>query len=161
MRNLPRIVADTPVGRRRAGGGLARREGEQTLQVTVGELPAEAQQAAATPPPANRPTELAGLGLRVGPISPETRDRFSLRPEQKGVVIMEVAPDSPAAERELAPGDVIVEVQQERVNTPQEVQARLEALRKQNRPTALLLIETAQGQRFVPLRLRGEKGSPG
>ena len=56
---------------------------------------------------------------------------------------------------------MIVEVQQERVSTPQEVQARLERLRKQNRPTALLLIETAQGQRFVPLRLRGERGSPG
>ena len=160
MRNLPRIVADTPVGR--AVPVVVWRDGkEATLQVTVGELPAEAQQAAATPPPANRPTELAGLGLRVGPISPETRDRFSLRAEQKGVVIVEVAPDSPAAERELRPGDVIVEVQQERVNTPQEVQARLEALRKQNRPTALLLIETAQGQRFVPLRLRGERGSPG
>jgi serine protease Do len=78
------------------------------------------------------------------------------------VVIMEVTPDSPAAERELRPGDVIVEVQQERVASPQEVQTRLETLRRQNRPSALLLIETAQGQRFVPLRLRAaQRGSPG
>ncbi|TCZ64411.1 DegQ family serine endoprotease [Roseicella aquatilis] len=160
MRNLPRIVADTPVGRQVPV--VVWRDGkEQTLQVSVGELPAEPQLAAATPGPQNRPTELSGLGLRVAPISPEARDRFSLRPEQRGVVIMEVAPDSPASERELRPGDVIVEVQQERVSTPQEVQQRLEQLRKQNRPTALLLIETQQGQRFVPLRLRGEKGSPG
>ncbi|MDO9711227.1 DegQ family serine endoprotease [Paracraurococcus lichenis] len=161
MRNLPRIVADTPVGR--GVPVVVWRDGkEQTLEVTVGELPPETQQAAATPgPQAARPTELSGLGLRVGPISPEVRERFSLKPEQKGVVVMEVAPNSPAAERELRPGDVIVEVQQERVNTPQEVQQRLEALRKQNRPTALLLIETPQGQRFVPLRLRGERGSPG
>ncbi|MBK1658711.1 DegQ family serine endoprotease [Paracraurococcus ruber] len=161
MRNLPRIVADTPVGR--AVPVIVWRDGkEQTLQVTVGELPADTQQAAATPgPQPARPTELSGLGLRVSPISPETRERFSLKPDQRGVVITEVAPNSPAAERELRPGDVIVEVQQERVNTPQEVQQRLEALRRQNRPTALLLIETAQGQRFVPLRLRGERGSPG
>src|SRR6185436_3797782 len=111
--------------------------------------------------PATRPTELTGLGLKVAPISPETRERFSLKPEQRGVVIVEVAPNSPAAERELRPGDVIAEVQQERVGTPQEIQARLEQLRKQNRPSALLLIETAQGQRFVPLRLRPERGSPG
>ena len=58
-------------------------------------------------------------------------------------------------------GGVIVEVQQERVTTPQEVKAKLEELRRQNRPSALLLIATAQGQRFVPLRLRGERGSPG
>jgi len=161
MRTLPRIVAETPVGRQVPV--VVWRDGrEQTVQVTVGELPAEPQQAAATPAPQTvRPTELTGLGLRVGPISAETRERFSLRPEQRGVVILEVSPGSPAAERELRPGDVIVEVQQERVNTPQEVQARLEALRRQNRPTALLLIETAQGQRFVPLRLRAERGSPG
>ena len=163
MRTLPRIVAETPVGR--PVPVVVWRDGrEQTVDVTVGELPAEPQQAAASPSPspqANRPTELSGLGLRVAPISPETRERFSLKSDQRGVVIMEVAPDSPAAERELRPGDVIVEVQQERVATPQEVQAKLEQLRRQNRPSALLLIETAQGQRFVPLRLRGERGSPG
>ncbi|MEN0072981.1 MAG: DegQ family serine endoprotease [Paracraurococcus sp.] len=160
MRNLPRIVADTPVGK--VVPVVVWRDGkEQTLQVTLGELPADTQQAAATPPKADKPTELSGLGLQVAPISPETRDRFSLRPEQKGVVITDVGANSPAAERELRPGDVIVEVQQERVNTPQEVQQQLEKLRRQNRPTALLLIETAQGQRFVPLRLRGERGSPG
>ncbi|WP_043359382.1 DegQ family serine endoprotease [Belnapia sp. F-4-1] len=161
MRTLPRIVAETPVGR--PVPVVVWRDGrEQTVNVTVGELPGEPQQAAATPAPqANRPTELSGLGLRVAPISPETRERFSLKPDQRGVVVMEVAPDSPAAERELRPGDVIVEVQQERVTTPQEVQAKLEQLRRQNRPSALLLIETAQGQRFVPLRLRGERGSPG
>jgi serine protease Do len=77
-------------------------------------------------------------------------------------VITEVAPGGPAAERELRPGDVIVEVQQERVNTPQEVQERLERLRRQNRATALLLIEGPQGQRWVPLRLNApQRGQPG
>jgi serine protease Do len=137
---------------------------EQTVQVTVAELPAEQQQAAATPGPAPRPqqTELSGLGLRVAPISPETRERFSLRAESRGVVITEVSPGSPAAERELRPGDVIVEVQQERVSSPAEVQERLERLRRQGRATALLLIESAQGQRWVPLRLNApQRGAPG
>ena len=52
-------------------------------------------------------------------------------------------------------GDRVVEVQQERVNTPQELKAKLDDLRKQNRPSALMLVEGAQGQRFVPLGLRG------
>jgi serine protease Do len=163
MRNLPRIVADTPVGREVPV--VVWRDGrEQTIGVTVGELPSEGQQqAAATPGPQQRPAEVAGLGLRVSGITPELRERFGLRPEQRGVVVTEVSPGSPAAERELRPGDVIVEVQQERVATPQELQARIEQLRRQNRPTALLLIEGQQGQRFVPLRLRGggERGSPG
>ena len=164
MRSLPRIVADTPVGL--PAPVLVWRDGKEvTVNVTVGELPGEQQVAAAesrTGPQAPRPIELSGLGLHVAPLNNELRDRFSLKPEQKGVVIMEVAPGSAAAERELRPGDVIAEVQQERVNTPSEVQARLEALRKQNRPTALFLIETPQGQRFVPLRLKSrESGKPG
>jgi S1-C subfamily serine protease len=95
-------------------------------------------------------------------VTPELRERFGLRPEQRGVVVTEVLPNTAAAEREIRPGDVIVEVQQERVNTPQELQQRVEQLRRQNRATALFLIEGQQGQRFVPLRLRGgERGSPG
>ncbi|HYI82510.1 MAG TPA: DegQ family serine endoprotease [Acetobacteraceae bacterium] len=165
MRNLPRIVAETPVGREVPV--VVWREGrEQTVNVTVGELPGEPQQAAATTGPSGqRPTELTGLGLRVAPLSSETRERFGLKPDQRGVVIVEVAPNSPAAERELRPGDVVVEVQQERVNSPEELQRRLAQLRQQNRATVLLLVESQQGQRFVPLRLRGggggERGSPG
>ncbi len=166
MRNLPRIVADTAVGRQVPV--VVWRDGrEETVQVTVAELPAEAQQAAATPGqprPQNQALELSGLGLTVSPITNETRERFSLRPDQRGVVVTEVAPNGAAADRDLRPGDLILEVQQERVNTPQDIQGRLENLRRQNRATALMLVENAQGQRFVPLRLRPEGqngGSPG
>ncbi|WP_237217556.1 DegQ family serine endoprotease [Falsiroseomonas oryziterrae] len=164
MRNLPRIVADTRVGSQVPV--VVWRDGrEQTVQITVAELPSDQQQAAVQPnQPAPRPqqTELSGLGLRVAPITPEARERFSIRPESRGVVITEVAPGSPGAERELRPGDVIVEVQQERVTTPQEVQERLERLRRQGRATALLLIEGPQGQRWVPLRLNApQRGAPG
>lgn len=164
MRNLPRIVADTPVGERVPV--VVWRDGrEQTVNITVAELPSEQQQAAVQPgqpQPGQQQTELSGLGLRVSPITPETRERFSLRAESRGVVITEVSPGSPAAERELRPGDVIVEVQQERVGSPQEVQERLERLRRQGRATALLLIESAQGQRWVPLRLNApQRGAPG
>jgi serine protease Do len=164
MRNLPRIVAETPVGTRVPV--VVWRDGrERKVEITVAELPSDQQQAAAQPgqqAPRQQHTELSGLGLRIAPITPELRERFSLRPESRGVVITEVSPGSPAAERELRPGDVIVEVQQERVGTPEEVQERLERLRRQNRATALLLIESAQGQRWVPLRLNAsERGQPG
>jgi serine protease Do len=163
MRNLPRIVADTQVGQRVPV--VVWRDGrEQTVDITIAELPGEQQQAAAQPtqPTVPQQTELSGLGLRVSPITPEQRERFSLRAESRGVVITEVSPGSVAADRELRPGDVIVEVQQERVTSPQEVQERLERLRRQGRATALLLIEGPQGQRWVPLRLNerqpGQRG---
>jgi serine protease Do len=161
MRNLPRIVADNMVGAQ-VPVVIWRDGKEETVTVTLGELPADPQQAGAPQAPQpGRPVELSGLGLWVAPITDELRQRFNLRPDQRGVVIVEVAPGSPAAERDLRPGDVIVEVQQQRVNTPAEVQQRLERLRQQNRSVALLAVEGPGGQRFVPLRLRGERGAPG
>ncbi|MCR0984715.1 Do family serine endopeptidase [Roseomonas populi] len=155
MRNLPRIVAETRVGT--AAPVVVWRDGkEETVTVTIAELPAEEAQAQNQSRPRSEVVDLAGLGLKVGPITGEARERFSLRPEQRGVLITEVDPSGAASERDLRPGDVIVEVQQERVNTPQEVQTRIEALRRQNRATALLLVEGQQGQRFVPLRIREE-----
>jgi len=159
MRNLPRIVADSRAGT--TVPVVVWREGrEQTLQVPVGELPAEPQQASATgrqgqqPAPADRTVELAGLGMKVSGLTNELRERFRLRAEQRGVVIVEVTDGGVAAERNLRPGDVVVEVQQQRVGTPQELVARVEQLRRQNRPSALFLVENAQGQQFVALRLR-------
>lgn len=160
MRSLPRIVADTRVGTQ--APVVVWRDGrEETLQVTVGELPTDPREAAARggrapqPNEAPRPMELTGLGMRVAPITSELRERFSIRAEQRGVVIVEVTPGGSGAERDLRPGDVIVEVQQEKVNTPQELQERIERARRQNRATVLLMVEGQGGQRFVPLRLRG------
>ena len=156
MRGLPRIVADTPVGTQ-VPVVVWRDGAEVTVQVTLGELPPEPQLAAANPqtpaPQAGRPVDIAGLGLRVAAITPELRERLRLRPDQRGVAVVEVAPNSPSAERELRPGDIILEVQQERVNTPQELSERVDRLRRQGRGTALFLVESANGQRFVPLRL--------
>ena len=162
MRTLPRIVAETAVGTR-VPVVVWRSGREVTVDVTLGELPGEPQQAALTPPPPAAPqaVDLAGFGVKISGISPELRERFSLRPETRGVVIMEVLPGSPAAERDLRPGDVIVEVQQERVTTPQEAEAVIERLRRQNRANALLLIENAQGQRWVPLPLRAGPANRG
>ncbi|MBC9179986.1 DegQ family serine endoprotease [Pseudoroseomonas ludipueritiae] len=163
MRNLPRIVAETPVGTE-VPMTVWRNGKEEQLKLTVAELPTDLQAAATAAPEQTRPgaaLELSGLGLKVSPITPEVKERFSLRDEAKGVVVTEVAPGSSAAERGITAGDLIVEVQQNRVSTPQEVREQLERLRKQNRPSALLLIENGQGQRFVPLRLRAEGGSPG
>jgi serine protease Do len=165
MRNLPRIVAETPVGTQ-APVVVWRGGKEETLTVGVAELPADQQAAAApsTPTPAkpNSNLELSGLGLKIAPLNSETRDRFGLKPDQRGVVVTDVAPNSAGAERGLNPGDLIVEVQQTRVNSPEEVQEQLTKLRRQNRPSALLLIENQQGQRFVPLGLKAEAGgSPG
>jgi serine protease Do len=160
MRNLPRIVADSEVGQKVPV--LLWRDGKEvTVQATLAEKPDDQTQvASATPdakPEAPKPTEIAGLGLKLAPIAQDTKDKFSLNPDQKGVVITDVTPDSPAAERGLKPGDVIVEVQQEPVGSPADVQSRVDSVRKQSRKSVLMLIQSQDGLRWVPLSLGGDK----
>jgi len=153
MHNLPRIVAETPIGQE-VPVTVWREGHETTVQAKVGELPDDQKQVAAVDAKAPaKPTEISSLGLKLAPIDQEARDKYQLGADQKGVVITDVAPSGPASDRGLKPGDVIVEVQQQAVNSPTDVQGRLDSVRKQNRKSVLMLIQGQDGLRWVPLNL--------
>jgi len=158
MKNLPRIVAETAIGK--DVPVVLWRDGKQlTLQASIGELPDDIQQASTTdkpgrPPAASPSSDIAGLGAKLAPLSEELREKYKLPQGQMGVVVTDVANDGPAAGRGLKPGDVIVEVQQEPVATPADVQARLEKYRKLNRKSVLMLIQSGEGLRWVPVPLQ-------
>ena len=54
------------------------------------------------------------------------------------------------------PGDVIVEVQQEPVTTPADVAGKLDKYRKLNRKSVLMLIQSGDGLRWVPVPLQAD-----
>jgi serine protease Do len=71
------------------------------------------------------------------------------------VVITKVDGNSAAADRRVQVGELVVEVGQEPVNSPEDVTKRLEALKKEGRKSALLLIASPQGgDRFVALPMK-------
>jgi serine protease Do len=73
----------------------------------------------------------------------------------KGVVITAVEAGSPAAEKRLVAGDVIVEVAQEPVANAEALQKRVETLKKDGKKSALLLVANGEGElRFVALSLQ-------
>ncbi|HEX4260648.1 MAG TPA: DegQ family serine endoprotease [Acetobacteraceae bacterium] len=163
MRVLPRTVAETEIGS--AVPLVIWRDGkQQTLSVTVAELPGDnIKQASATPPAKPKPpaaSRIAGLGIELSDLNDAARSKYQISADQKGVVVTQVAPDSPAASRGLKPGDVIVEVQQAQVSTPADVQSRVDSVRKQNRRSVLMLIQGQGGMRWVPLPLDAS-GGPG
>jgi serine protease Do len=162
MRSLPRIVADTEIGKQVPV--VVWRDGKEvSLQAKVGELPDDQRVATAVPdkPAPVQPLELSGLGMRLATITPEARERFQLNADQKGVLITGVLQGTPAADKGLKPGDVIVEVQQEEVTTPADVQDRVEKTRKANRRSVLMLVQTGDGLQWVPLSLSPDDRAPG
>jgi serine protease Do len=162
MHALPRIVADTDVGKQ-VPMTIWRDGKETTLQATLAEKPDDVEQAAApgTPPP-TKPAQVSSLGMTLAPIDQGARDKFHLNADQKGVVITDVDPNGAAADHGIKPGDVIVEVQQGEVNSPDDVQRRVETVRREERRSVLMLIQRTDGLNWVPLPLDEGKGkSPG
>ncbi|MCS6878070.1 MAG: DegQ family serine endoprotease [Geminicoccaceae bacterium] len=159
MRTLPRIVAETPVGRE-VEVTIWRKGEKKTVRVKLGELPDEDQLSElGKPREPPRPGPATGsrvpeLGLVVSPITPELKSRFSLPDQAKGVVVVEVDPDGPMAQEGVRPGDLIVEAMQDEIKTPGDLLAKIEASKRAGRKAALLLVERQGEKRFVAPRYK-------
>ena len=77
-----------------------------------------------------------------------------LQDTERGVVIAEVEPNSPAAEKGLLPGEVISQVQGVAVKTADDVQRAIGEASANKKKSVLMLIKGAQGNRFVAIKLR-------
>jgi serine protease Do len=153
-RDLPRIVASSPVGKA-VDVTIVRKGQEMSKQVTLGRLEDTEKQASLQQPSTEPPTATRqALGLNMSGMSDELRRRFSLKDDLKGVVITRVDPNSAASDKRIQAGEVIVEVNQEPVSNPADVTKKIDDLKAQGRKSALLLVANAQGEvRFVALSI--------
>ena len=154
MRELPRMVAETEIGREVTL--QVWRKGEiKELRVTLGELERAEQLAALSTDKGEKVDEGAdALGMTLAQITPKLRQRFDLEDDQKGVVVTKVKDESAAAAKGIRPGDVIVEVGQEEVSTPRHVVEKVRAVKKDNqRKSVLLLLQRSGDLRFIAVRV--------
>src|SRR5690606_4818878 len=121
---------------------------EMSFRVTLGELEAAEQmeQASATTGGGrgnepSSPGTTNTLGLTLSTISGDLRKRFDLGDEAEGVLITNVAGDSPAAEKGIRPGDLVVEAGQDKVSRPEQIKAKVDEARKAGRKSLLLLVK--------------------
>jgi serine protease Do len=132
---------------------------EHTVQVTLGTWPAVEGNAGAATGQARRPVMLvpANLGLSLSALTTDLRAHYGLRMHQAGVLIAGVTAGTDAFERGLAPGDVILRMQDKDVGSPQEVQAAVDAARAQHKAFILALVlpkvQTTPGPRWLALRV--------
>ena len=96
------------------------------------------------------------MGLALSDITAESRTRYDLAETTKGVLIVEVDPQGPAAEKGLRPGDVIVEIAQQEVTSPKQASEMIAQAEKAKRKIVLLLVERHGDRRFVGVPLAQE-----
>ena len=170
MRGLPRIVAQTPIGKE-VDVEILRKGQRMNLRVAVARLVEDDDAAkVATPKDApkskgksrgkekekdkdsgNKPASSL-IGLVLAPLTDELREKNGLGKEVKGVIVLEVDPASAAAEKGVKPGDVIVEVAQDAVNSVDDITKGIDKVKKAGRKAVLLRLESGKGGlRFVAI----------
>ncbi|MBP1846673.1 serine protease Do [Rhizobium petrolearium] len=175
MRDLPRIVAESPVGKD-VDVVILRDGKEQTVKVPLGRLEdsAQAEDDAEQPslpegqgqdmsPDNGAPDDQKGeadqgpavtFGMTLAVLDEERRKSFNIAESVEGVVIMAVEPNSPAAQKGLKAGEVVVEVAQDFVESPDDVATRIKMLKAEGRRNAHVMISDPAGNlRFVALPL--------
>ncbi len=119
-----------------------------TLSLVLGELKSEKPESSNSPSASPRPEMLDGLSIDV--LTPRVREQVNLPASVKqGVVVSGIAPGSLAAESGLAPGDVIVQINNKDVADV----AAFRNLYKQSsdKKKVLLLVYREGRSRFVVL----------
>jgi serine protease Do len=146
VRQLQRLVASIRPGKS-VQVKVKRGKEDLTLTVTVGEMPSE-EVAAVTPQSIER------YGFGVQDLTSELRERFQV--EEGGVLVSSVEPGSSAFRRGLRPGDVILEVNRQPVQSRRDL---LEILRA-SRPDSDLLLLTQRGKSTRFIVVPPVKGQP-
>ncbi len=154
MRGLPRIVAETETGKT-TDVVIWRKGAEVNLRVTVGELTEEAEQktlASIEAPPSPSAT-IDLLGLKLSAITDELRQKHQIPADAEGVVVVDVAQSGPAAEKDMRPGDVIAEVDQKAVTSPEEVSQRVKAAQDNGYRVVTLLVNRGGEFQWIALKI--------
>jgi len=141
MRELPLVVAETTIGEP-ATVKVWRQKAETTLQPVIGEMPQtpehlEIRQGEREGQRLERP---GATGLKLVPLTPQRRQRLGVPPKTNGVVVTAIDEDSPFADLDLLPGDVIEEIDQHPVTSPEDATNRLREAATSGRKSVMLLI---------------------
>jgi serine protease Do len=138
--DLPYIVASTPIGKT-VTVEVIRKGQRKSIQVEIGELEEEEKPQVASEARPN-------LGLTVREITPELARNFGLS-ETSGVVIVQVQANTPAQEAGLAPGDLILEIDQVEVKDLEQFNKMIEGYKAGD--TILFLVKRRGSTLFLTL----------
>ncbi len=159
MRRLPRIVAETTVGKR-VQVDVWRKNEKVRLEILLGEFPENPQTASVpeketTSGNSQAPVDIKPLGLSLATVTPDLRERFKLDEQVNGVVVTTVDEGGAAAEKRIRPGDIIRKIGPEHaaVTKPSQVKSHVDKARENKMKSIIVLVERGGSTRFVGLKL--------
>ena len=157
MRDLPRIVAETDIGAN-VKVELFRQGKRETVSVTLGELE-KAELAGVVGNRQNRSDDFSfgSLGFTVTDLNAALAEELGLDAATTGVVVREVVPGSPAADKGLSSGDILRRYGQRPITDAASLANDIEEAEEAGRSGVLLLIEREGRERFIQISFAKNK----
>jgi len=146
MKELPYIVASTPIGKK-VPVKVLRKGKEATFEVKIGELKEEKGAIEEGGENGAR----SRLGMRVEVLTPQLARNLGLSPDAQGLAVVQVDVGSPAAEAGLRPGDVILELDQEPVTDAAAFLKKINGYKEGD--TILFLIRRGDSTLYVTVKI--------
>lgn len=132
---LVRLVGAAPVGK--TVKTVVLRDGKrQTIDVVLGKRP-EPEDIASTSEAAPEPTADMVLGMAVGTLNDELREKYKIAKDVDGIVVLSVDADTNAAEKGMQEGDVITDAGQKPVRSVDDFQAQIDATAEADRKSVV------------------------
>jgi len=155
MKSLPKIVAETEIDKP-VSVEVWRNGMSMKLQVIVGEMVEEEEKVSKIKKENNDivSQEIAELGLLLSNITDDMRSKFGIPQGVNGVLIINVKSETDAADKGILPGDIIIEISQNKVFTPRDVEMRVAEEIRSSRDFALMLINRKGTLSYIALKLK-------
>jgi serine protease Do len=155
MRALPRIVAETPIGKEVEVEVW--RDGKKVdVEVEIARLE-EGEQVDASADddggggPAREGVKVAGMTLRT--LSASLRERYDVEDDVSGVMVVDVDRDSDAGRKGVRPGDMILTVGSVEAGTAKDAADAVDEARKSGKNVVLLYLYRSGDRRYVAVRI--------
>ncbi|MGA1281613.1 MAG: DegQ family serine endoprotease [Pelagibacteraceae bacterium] len=147
MRTLPKLVSRTEVGKT-VELEIWRDKKLITKKLTLGRLESSEDFKAENKPinPKKEESEIEVLKITVRDVSPQDIESRKLDKKTEGVVILEIGNKSPLTGL-LQAGDIILEVQKNKVSSADDLNKQIETINKKGEQTLLLTIINNNNQR--------------
>jgi serine protease Do len=142
---LPRLVAATAPDSK-AKLDIVRDGKTMSVGVTIGNMPQSMEEAKASP------EKDEAWGMSVQDITPEIAQQLGLDAHEHGVVVANVQPGSAAGDAGLRPGDVIKEINRQKIKNVSDYN---QAVQK-NKDRLLLLVKRGSGSIFIVLQTNAD-----
>lgn len=155
-RMLPRMVAAAPVGSN-AKVVVVRDGKEKEITVKLDERKEDISIASSTNKHGSNEALLDSTGLTIQELTDDARQRYGVATNIEGVLVTKVKPLSAASKAGIVPGTVIVEMNKQKVASPDDAAELYLDAKEQGKESVLMLVHQAGSDRYLALPISQEK----